>query len=120
VKRWDAQGFTASQRAILERLKTVGPMTGQELCQELGLSKDGVRKALNGLHEARRIYIRDWPYLGTQRSRQWAFRNCGQPDAPKPEACTRAEWNRRYRERHKAAIARRRSTVPPNPFQGLI
>ena len=89
MKRWDDQGLTATQRAILDRLKAIGPMTIQELCAELELSRDGARKAINGLHETRRIYIRDWLYLGTQRSRQWALRTSNQQDAEKPPACTR-------------------------------
>ncbi len=120
MKRRDAQGLTASQRVILDCLKAIGPMTIQELCAELELSRDGARKAVNGLHAARRIYIRDWPYLGTQRSRQWALRHCGQQDAPKPPACTRPEWDKRYYERHKITIARRRSSLPPSPFRGLM
>jgi hypothetical protein len=120
MKRWDDQGLTAAQRAILDRLKAIGPMTIQELCAELDLSREGARKAVNGLHAAQRIYIRDWPYLGTQRSRQWALRHRGQQDAPRPPACTKPEWNKRYRERHKIAIARRRSPLPPSPFQGLM
>ena len=120
MKRRDAQGLTASQRAILDRLKAIGPMTIQELCAELELSRDGARKAINGLHEARRIYIRDWPYLGTQRSRQWALRTSNQQDATKPAACTKPEYDRRFRERHKITIARRKSMLPPSPFQGLL
>lgn len=120
MKRWDAQGLTATQRAILDRLKAIGPMTIQELRAELELSRDGARKAINGLHEARRIYIRDWPYQGTQRSRQWALRTGGQQDAQKPPACTRPDYDRRFRERHKITIARRKSPLPPSPFQGLM
>lgn len=120
MRRRDAQGLTATQRAVLDRLKAVGPMTIQELCAELELSRDGARKAVNGLHAARRIYIRDWPYLGTQRARQWARRHAGQEDAPRPPAFTKPEWDSHYRERHKHLIARRRSTVPASPFQGLM
>ena len=120
MKRWDDQGLTATQRTILDRIKAIGPMTIQELCAELELSRDGARKAINGLHEARRIYIRDWPYLGTQRSRQWALRTSNQQDATKPAACTKPEYDRRFRERHKITIARRKSMLPPSPFQGLL
>ena len=49
MKRWDTQGLTASQRAILDCLKAIGPMTIQELCAELELSRDGARKAVNEL-----------------------------------------------------------------------
>ena len=120
MKRWDAQGLTATQRAILNRLKLIGPMTIQELCTELEISRDGARKAINGLHQMKRLYIRDWPYQGTQRSRQWALRTVGQQDAQKPPACTRPDYDRRFRERHKITIARRKSPLPPSPFQGLM
>ena len=120
MNRWDDQGLTATQRAILDRLKAIGPMTIQELCAELDLSRDGARKAINGLHETRRIYILDWPYLGTQRSRQWALRTSNQHDAQKPSACTKPEYDRRFRERHRITIARRKSPLPPSPFQGLM
>lgn len=120
MKRWDAQGLTATQRAILNRLKLIGPMTIQELCTELETSRDGARKAINGLHQMKRLYIRDWPYQGAQRSRQWALRTGGQQDASKPPACTRPDYDRRFRERHKITIARRKSLLPPSPFQGLL
>lgn len=120
MKRWDAQGLTATQRAILDRLKAIGPMTTQELCAELGLSREGARKAANSLHAMKRLYVRDWPYLGTQRSRQWALRTGTQTDAPKPPPCTKSEWDGRYYERHKSLIARRRSAIPASPFQGLL
>lgn len=120
MKRWDEQGLTATQRTILDRLKAIGPMTIQELCAELDLSREGARKAVNGLHAMKRLYVRDWPYLGTQRSRQWALRTAGQRDAQKPTACTRPEYDRRFRERHKITIARRKSLLPPSPFQGLM
>lgn len=120
MKRWDAQGLTATQRAILDRLKAIGPMTIQELRAELELSRDGTRKAVDGLHAMKRLYIRDWPYLGTQRSRQWALRTSNQQDAQKPPVCTRPEYDKRFRERHKITIARRKSLLPPSPFQGLM
>ena len=120
MKRWDTQGLTCTQNAILDRIKAIGPMTIQELCAELEISRDGARKAINGLHETCRIYIRDWPYLGTQRSRQWALRTSNQQDAAKPAACTKPEYDRRFRERHKITIARRKSMLPPSPFQGLM
>jgi DNA-binding CsgD family transcriptional regulator len=120
MKRWDRQGLTVTQRAIIDRLKAIGPMTTQELIDELEMSRDGVRKALNGLHEMRRVFIKAWPYQGTQRARQWAWRHAGQEDVPRPPACTKPEWDLHYRERHKHLIARRRSTVPANPFQGLM
>ena len=120
MKRWDAQGLTATQRAILNRLKLIGPMTIQELCAELEISRDGARKAINGLHEARRIYIRDWPYQGTQRSRQWGGPRGARRDAHTPPASTGPAYARRFRERHKITIARRKSPLPPSPFQGLM
>jgi hypothetical protein len=120
VKRWDNQGLTITQRAILDRLQAIGPMTIQELCAELELSREGARKAVAGLHQMKRLYIRDWPYQGTQRSRQWALRTGGQQDAKKPPACTRPDYDRRFRERHKITIARRKSLLPPSPFQGLM
>jgi len=120
MKRWDAQGLTITQRTILDRIKAIGPMTIQELCAELELSRDGARKAINSLRQAKRIYIRDWPYLGTQRSRQWALRTSNQQDAQKPPACSKPEYDRRFRERHKITIARRKSMLPPSPFQGLL
>lgn len=120
MKRWDKQGLTVTQRAVLDRLQAIGPMTVQELCAELELSRDGARKAVNGLHEMKRLYIRDWPYQGTRRSRQWALRTGGQQDSKKPPACARPDYDRRFRERHKITIARRRSTVPAGPFQGLL
>ena len=120
MKRWDDQGLTATQRDILDRLKVIGPMTVQELCTELDISRDGAHKAMNGLHEMKRVYIRDWPYQGTQRARQWARRHAGQEDAPRPPALTKPERDFHYRERHKHLIARRRSTVPASPFRGLM
>ena len=59
MKRWDAQGLTCTQRAILDRIKAIGPLTIQELCAELELSREGARKAINGLHAMKRLYIRD-------------------------------------------------------------
>jgi len=44
----------------------------------------------------------------------------GQQDAQKPPACTRPDYDRRFRERHKITIARRKSLLPPSPFQGLM
>jgi predicted ArsR family transcriptional regulator len=120
MKRWDAQGLTVTQRAILDRIKAIGPLTIQELCAELELSREGARKAINGLHRTKLLYIRDWPYQSTQRSRQWALRTVGQQDAQKPPACTRSDYDRRFRERHKITIARRKSMLPPSPFQGLM
>jgi hypothetical protein len=120
MKRWDAQGLTVTQRAILDRIKAIGPMTIQELCAELEISRDGARKAISGLHQMKHLYIRDWPYQGIQRSRQWALRTVGQQDAPKPPAYTRPDYDRRFRERHKITIARRKSLLPPSPFQGLM
>ncbi len=38
----------------------------------------------------------------------------------KPAACTKPEYDRRFRERHKITIARRKSMLPPSPFQGLL
>lgn len=119
-KSRDKQGLTATQHSILDRIKTIGPMTIQELCAELDLSRNGTRKAVIELHEMKRIYISDWPYLGSQRSRQWALRTGAQQDAKKPPACTRPEYDRRFRERHKITIARRKSLLPPSPFQGLL
>lgn len=120
MKRWDAQGLTATQRAILDRIKAIGPMTIQELCAELEISRDGARKAISGLHQMKRLYIRDRPYQGIQRSRQWALCTVGQQDAQKPPACTRPDYDRRFRERHKITISRRKSLLPPSPFQGLL
>lgn len=50
MKRWDAQGLTATQRAILDRLKAIGPMTIQELCAELEISRDGASPCCRRAH----------------------------------------------------------------------
>ena len=43
-----------------------------------------------------------------------------QTDAPRTPACTKSEWDKRFYERHKITIARRRSAIPASPFQGLL
>lgn len=119
----DKDGYTATQRDILEYLETIGPATVQELIRELGRYRESVREAMNELHQQKKVYIKDWPYLGIQRSRLWALKKGYQHvDISKPPKNTNYEYQRNYRERNKARLAYRRSAnvAVGNPFAGLM
>lgn len=112
--------FDLAEDLILDRLETIGPMTIQELVAETGKGRDAVRQAITRLHTERRVFVKDWPYQGIQRTRLWALRTGHQPDAAKPAPREMPEHQRNFRERHKKLIKARRS-VPAsiNPFAAL-
>lgn len=119
----DKDGYTATQRDILDYLENIGPATVQELIRELGRYRESVREAMNELHQQKKVYIKDWPYLGIQRSRLWALKKgYMHVDMPKPPKSTNYEYQRNYRERNKARLAYKRSAnaTVGNPFAGLM
>lgn len=116
-----ATAMAALQRDIIDRLRTIGPMTSNELCDELGSNRENIRRAVNDLHAKEKVFVSDWPYSGIQRARQWAFRaaTC-QHDAPRPPSLTDADWKRNYRHRHKTLLKQRKAPLHANPFAGLM
>jgi hypothetical protein len=114
--------MTEPRAIILERLKTIGPMLAKEIEAECGLGHEGTRKAINAMHAAGLIYVKDWPHLTVQRARLWALKTSrNQIDAPKPAKGTNAEYQATYRARHKRVLKARRSAVArTNPFADLI
>lgn len=114
--------FPLTRDLILEHLREIGPATTQELVGETGKTRETVREAINRLHAEKRIFVKDWPYQGVQRSRQWALRTASQPDAQKPAPCDDFTYQRNYRERNKARIKVRRSlhVEAGNPFAALM
>ena len=116
-------GLTDTQINILEHLKMIGPSTILELSNEVGRSKEAVRDAMIELHKFKRVYVKDWPYIGIQRARLWALKTgSSQVDAFKPPRVTDQDYQRNYRERHKARLAIRRSVraAVGNPFAALM
>lgn len=113
--------MAALQRDIIDRLRTIGPMTSIELCDELGSNRENIRRAVNDLHAKEKVFVADWPYSGIQRARQWAFRaaTC-QHDAPRPPSLTDADWKRNYRHRNKLLLKQRKAPLHANPFAGLM
>lgn len=114
--------FPLATDLILEHLAEFGPATIQDLIVETGKGRDAVRKAINKLHADKRIFIKAWPYIGMHRSRQWALRTGGQPDAPKPEPRPLSELQAEWARRNKTLLKARRSinAARGNPFAMLI
>lgn len=113
--------MSSTHDRVIERLKSIGPMTTKELAGELGISVARAKEVIGELHAARRVYVKGWPYTGVQRARLWAARLFSyHVDAPKPPPLGNTEWQRNYRERHKALLARKRSGLRHTPFAGLM
>lgn len=60
--------MAALQRDIIDRLRTIGPMTSNELCDELGSNRENIRRAVKDLHAREKVFVSDWPYSGIQRA----------------------------------------------------
>lgn len=114
--------FPLATDLIMAHLAEIGPATIQELITETGKTRDTVRKAINRLHADKRIFIKDWPYQGIQRSRLWAVRTGSQPDAKKPEPTPMADHYAKWREKHKGKLKAKRSmrVAAGNPFAMLM
>ena len=112
--------ITPLQQRILDCLVHIGAMSIQELRDELGASLEGTRVAMQGLHNSHKVYVKDWPYQGLQRTRQWAVRRTNsQTDAPKPPAMTKSESEKRHNAK-VGALRNARRRITNNIFEGLM
>lgn len=78
------------------------PGTSSELVKKTGLHVDSVRKAIKKIHGTE-AYIKGWKWVGTSKSPIYTKGN--KPDVPcNLQAATRAEYSRRYKERHPERV----------------
>lgn len=74
------------------------PISARELTAKLGLNESTVRHHIRGLRSAKLMYISDWERGRTQITPLYKIGN--KRDVPKPAPRSKAELNRRHRERN--------------------
>lgn len=108
--------------AIKRLIKEFGPMTVQELADELGKPAKTIGSCIS---ESRRrpekhFYVKEWrPQIGVAGLPSGVYAIGNRKDAQKPETDVKATRASYYRK-HKAKIKLKRGNRAINPFTALI
>jgi len=111
-----------TREAIKALIREHGPMTTEDLADELGMLKSTVSSCISTARKTpeKHFYIKSYvPQIGRAGLPAGLFALGNRRDASPPETDRRAIGRRSYRN-NKAVIKARRSARAPSPFKSML